>query len=118
MAVPSLQVQQVPQSYPVPVIVQKPVPYQVRIPNLVVTNKLSTCVSLHFTHVNFVFQVEKQVFTKVEKKVPTPIEKIVPVKVEKPVPFTVVKHIPVPVAKPIPIKIPVYKTIVHSHKGH
>lgn len=63
-------------------------------------------------------QVEKQVFTKVEKKVPTPIEKIIPVKVEKRVPFTVVKHVPVHVVKPIPIKIPIYKTIVHRHKGH
>lgn len=63
-------------------------------------------------------QVEKQVFTKVEKKVPTPIEKIIPVKIEKPVPFHVVKHVPVPVVKPIPIKIPIYKTVVHSHKGH
>ncbi|XP_031843525.1 uncharacterized protein LOC116431787 [Nomia melanderi] len=90
LAIPSLQIQQVPQSYSVPVVVPKPVPYP----------------------------VEKQVFTKVEKKVPTPIEKIIPVKVEKPVPFQVVKHIPVPVVKPIPIKIPIYKTIVHRHKGH
>ncbi|XP_043510939.1 MAGE-like protein 2 [Frieseomelitta varia] len=88
--IPSLQIEKVPQNYPVPVIVKKPVPYQ----------------------------VEKQVFTKVEKKVPTPIEKIIPVKIEKPVPFHVVKHIPVPVVKPIPIKIPIHKTIVHSHKGH
>ncbi|XP_060813640.1 uncharacterized protein LOC132905915 isoform X2 [Bombus pascuorum] len=90
LLIPHLQVQQIPQSYPVPVFVQKPVPYP----------------------------VEKQVFSKVEKKVPTPVEKIIPVKIEKPVPFTIVKHIPVPVAKPIPIKIPIYKTVVHSSKSH
>ncbi|CAK9827653.1 hypothetical protein ANTRET_LOCUS5329 [Anthophora retusa] len=88
--VPSLQVEGIPQSYPVPVVIQRPVPYP----------------------------VERQVFSKVEKKVPTPIEKIIPVKIEKPVPFHIVKHIPVPVTKPIPIKIPIYKTVVHSSKGH
>ncbi|XP_053973075.1 uncharacterized protein LOC128873494 [Hylaeus volcanicus] len=86
----TLQVEKVPQSYPVPVFVSKPVPYP----------------------------VEKQVFTKVEKKVPTPVEKIIPVKIVKPVPFTIVKHVPFHVVKPIPIKIPIYKTIIHRHKGH
>ncbi|XP_026670131.1 uncharacterized protein LOC113464457 [Ceratina calcarata] len=85
-----LEIEKVPQNYQVPVFVKKEVPYE----------------------------VEKQVFTKVEKKVPTPIEKIIPVQVEKKVPFTVVKHIPVPVVKHIPIKIPIYKTVIHRHKGH
>lgn len=118
--IPKLEVESVPQNYPVPVIVPKPVPYQV-MENVLIIEKIFV-EALMFVFSFFFFchpvQVEKQVFKKVEKKVPTPIEKIIPVKIEKPVPFHVVKHVPVPVVKPIPIKIPIYKTVVHSHKGH
>ena len=122
--IPKLEVESVPQNYPVPVIVPKPVPYQVnsrKWKNFLIIEKTfvkALMFVFSFFFVRHLLQVEKQVFKKVEKKVPTPIEKIIPVKIEKPVPFHVVKHVPVPVVKPIPIKIPIYKTVVHSHKGH
>lgn len=93
--------------YPVPVPFEKTVPYAVEKP---VPYPVRVNVDRPYPvvkEVPYPVTVEKQVPYPVEKQVPYPVEKLVPYPVEKNVPYPVKYEVPVKVPVPVEVRVPV-----------